>query len=77
MLIAHGHLSKEVATRLQISIETVDMHWRLLARLSLRGGRTRGGSRSPRPMYSVRDEVNIYSTYGWHPISVDAAIAKS
>jgi acetylornithine/succinyldiaminopimelate/putrescine aminotransferase len=25
---------------------------------------------------AVRDEVNIYSTYGWHPLSVDAAIAN-
>ena len=25
---------------------------------------------------AVRDEVSIYSTYGWHPLSVDAAIAN-
>jgi acetylornithine/succinyldiaminopimelate/putrescine aminotransferase len=26
--------------------------------------------------HAVREEVNIYSTYGWHPLSVDAAIAN-
>lgn len=25
---------------------------------------------------AVREDVNIYSTYGWHPLSVDAAIAN-
>jgi acetylornithine/succinyldiaminopimelate/putrescine aminotransferase len=25
---------------------------------------------------SVREEVSVYSTYGWHPLSVDAAIAN-